>query len=190
MSGVCVCWGSQKIWLNLNTKESQIHGARQVSTEESRGKQRKAAIRAKREKNPHFSEKRMNTKASAWAGTLNSELSNQCTHTRTQRESRQTEAARKIQQIEKTWELLLCVVWVEFHFSIEKNPLRAKNKVLYECEGELVNKGCGVKVLYLLRVEKALYYSINLLTWHSWKENRMYVKNLAALCRFSCGEGV
>lgn len=111
-------------------------------------------------------------------------------HTRTQRESRQTEAARKIQQIEKTWELLLCVVWVEFHFSIEKNPLRAKNKVLYECEGELVNKGCGVKVLYLLRVEKALYYSINLLTWHSWKENRMYVKNLAALCRFSCGEGV
>lgn len=111
----------------------------------------------------------------------------QSVHTHKNRESRQTEAARKI---EKTWELLLCVVWVEFHFSIEKKSLRAKKKVLYECEGELVNKGFSVKVLYLLRVEKALYYSINLLTWDSWKENRMYVKNLAALCRFSCGEGV
>lgn len=56
------------------------------STSQHRGKQRKAAIRAKREKNPHFSEKRrMNTKASAWAGTLNSELSNQCTHTQKKR---------------------------------------------------------------------------------------------------------
>lgn len=55
------------------------------STSQHRGKQRKAAIRAKREKKPHFSEKRMNTKASAWAGTLNSELSNQCTHTHTER---------------------------------------------------------------------------------------------------------
>lgn len=186
MSGVCVCWGSQKIWLNLNTKESQIHGARQVSTKESRGK---LQYEQKERKNHTFQKKEWTQKLLHGQGhsTVSWAIS---AHTRTQRESRQTEAARKIQQIEKTWELLLCVVWVEFHFSIEKNPLRAKNKVLYECEGELVNKGCGVKVLYLLRVEKALYYSINLLTWHSWKENRMYVKNLAALCRFSCGEGV
>lgn len=164
----------------------------QSSTSQHRGKQRKAEescnTSKKREKPTLFRKK--NEHKSFCMGRDTQQWAEQSVHTHTQRESRQTEAARKIQQIEKTWELLLCVVWVEFHFSIEKNPLRAKNKVLYECEGELVNKGCGVKVLYLLRVEKALYYSINLLTWHSWKENRMYVKNLAALCRFSCGEGV